>query len=73
MDPQRWLSVARGQRTELIAKRDAKIKAKSYAILGGDRRGEAANERMRAIISTLAGAEDKKKSNDGYVVLCSGG
>lgn len=40
LDPQAWLQVARGQRLELIAKRDAKLKAKQAAVTGGERRGE---------------------------------
>ncbi len=34
-------------------------------VMGTERRSAASNERMRAIISTLAGSEDKKRSVDG--------
>ena len=61
-DPAAWLTKARARRQELYERYERRAKRK---LMGSQRRGGASSERMRAIISTLSGAEDKKRSADG--------
>jgi len=60
LDPQKWLTGAKQRHANLFQKYQQRQKKKAMV---NDRRSEASNERMKAIISTLAGSEDAKKKN----------
>ena len=60
--PAAWLTQARAERNALYQRFERRAKRK---VMGTERRSAASNERMRAILTTLSGAGDKKKSADG--------
>jgi len=61
-NPTRWLETARLRRAEYIARRESRRKSK---VAANERRSEAASDRMKAIISTISGSQEKKKTADG--------